>query len=517
MSHPDLHTQTAGRPFTGAPSNRALGDVRSPKLAQDRGEFDTLQRFLWGALIASFPFTALEMWPSKLKQFGEPAVLIAALLGVLVVGDAVLRPQRIFVPKGRSAWLLLVFMAVIGASFFISHPLNPYMWPGNNPWTKSAKQIAQWFADGWIAYLTLRFVRTWKDFRFALKCQFIALLLVTASAFLELAALHWPAGRAHTLYAFLHNGGMENAGRLNLLGYEPSIAGDYLISVIPLFVCGAYYWKPRRWVFFWSAVALLLFCGTFSLGCFGALFIAALAVGIVYARRGSKSLIAATLLLLCVLVGAAVSSSKGEEFLGDRVSEIIENGFDPSSIPDYSTRDRLAHAEACFNLFLEHPLIGVGEGKSGFYVYSSYPVWALDQDVGQAAFVSNTADLPTSFNLFLQMLAETGLVGTAIFVALLISMLADCYGAMNAARDKWKRMVFAGILLALAAQIVHYNAMMWLGMRYWFFIWGLAMCAPQLLRQRDPRMPERRIAMNRDDLRARPFTTRRRPASAVPV
>jgi O-antigen ligase len=489
LSERDIDHQGAQFGLRARPAPRA-SVARSQKDVGRAASVDSLQKFLWGALIVSFPFTALEIWPAKMKQFGEPAVLIAALLGALVLGDAVLRPQRIFVPKGRSAWLLLIFLAIIAASFFISHPINPYMWPGHSPWKKSAKQIAQWLADGWVAYLTLRFVRTWKDFRFALKCQFLGLVLVAASAFLEIAALHWPDGRAHWLYMFLHNGGMEASGRLNLLGYEPSIASDYLLSVIPLLVCGAYYWKPRRWMIFWSAVALVLFCGTFSLGSFGALSAAALVVGLVYARRGSKGMLAGLVLLLIVLTASVVTSSKGERFLGERVSAIIDSGFDPSSIGDFSTRDRLAEAEAAFNTFLQYPVIGVGVGKSGFYTYSSYPVWALDQtELRQSAFGSNTATLPTSFNLFIQMLAETGLVGAGIFIALLVSMLADCYGAVNAAKERWKRAVFAGILFALVAQIIHYNAMTWLGMRYWFFIWGLAICAPRLLAQKDPNMP----------------------------
>lgn len=496
MNHADSHIRVAAVASPPAASAGRLEDARRLRTPRDRQEFDSLQRFLWGALIASFPFTAFEIWPSRMKQFGEPAVLIAALLGVLVLGDAVLRPQKVFIPKGRSAWLLLLFMVVIGASFFISHPINPYMWPGHSPLTKSAKQIAQWFVDGWVAYLTLRFVRTWKDLRFAFKCQFIGLLLVAGSAFLEVAALHWPGGRVDMLYRFLHNGGMENSGRFNLLGYEPSIAADYLLSLIPLLVCGAYYWKSKRWTILWSGVAMVLFCGTFSLGAFGALFAAALLVGIVYARRGSKGMLVGLSLLLIVLVASVVTSSKGERFLGDRVSEMLDSGLDPSSISSFSTRQRLASAEAAFNLFVEHPWVGVGVGKSPFYLYATYPVWALNQADLRAGF-SDTDVLPMSLNLFLQVMAETGVVGTVIFVALLLSMLADCYGAMNATKERWKRAVFAGILFALVVQVIHYSAMSWTGMRYWFFIWGLAICAPGLLKQKDFKLPERRILVGK--------------------
>jgi len=432
-----------------------------------------------------------------MKTFGQPAVAIAALLGILILGGAVVPRGRLFIPKGRSAVLLAALLVVLSLSFFLSYPVNPSMWPGHSPWSKSAKQLTQWFVDGAVVYFTVRFVQTWKDFRFALYCCFIGFFLSVCSAGLQIAAAHSPSSIAAGLMAVLHNSGMQHSGRLDLLAFEPSMAGDYLLSIVPLLICGSFYWKSHWWTVFWSVVSLILFCGTFSFGSFGALFAAGLVVGVVYARRGSKGLLVGVILLLSVLIGAAVSSSKGREFLGDRITQVLQNGLGPS-IPSFSTRQRLAGAEAAFNIFLDHPLAGVGVGKSPFYMYRDYPAWALNQtDVEQSTFGSYSPDGAISFNFFVQMLAETGLVGTAIFVALLLSMLADCYQSMNAARETWKRRAFAGILFALVAQIIHYNAMTWLGMRYWFFIWGLAICAPRLLSQRDPRMPVRRTIFRR--------------------
>jgi hypothetical protein len=473
--------------------------ARTPAPRSALATVDSLQRLLWGAVIVSFPFTGMSISPNRLKMFGQPTVLLAlALFGLTLLG-AILRGGQFFIPRGRSTILLILFLVAVSASFFVHYPINPYMWPGHSPWVKSAKQLTQWLTDGVVTYLTLYFVRTWSDFRFALRCFFIGILCTAGAAVVNIAALRWPAGYAATLFGILHNEAWSGqTTRLTLLAFEPSIAGDYFLSAVPLLVCGAYYWKPRRWTVFWSAVALLLLCATFSLGSFGALFTAAALVGIAYARRGSKGLILATSVLLCVLAAAAVSSSKGEEYIGDRVSEILQNGLDPSEIPDYSTRGRLAAAEAAFNIFLEHPIIGVGVGKAPFYMFSAYPFWAYSQaDIADAAFYSAgssgySPDSAPSFNLFLQLLAETGVIGAGLFVALLLSMLADCYGAMNTATEPWRRATFAGILFALLAQIIHYNAMMWLGMRYWFFIWGLAICAPKLLRQKDLIMDARR-------------------------
>jgi O-antigen ligase len=460
---------------------------------------DALQRFFWAGLVVSFPFTGMSLYPKVLKTFGQPAVLLVGVLGALVLTEALVRPNKLFVPKGRSAMLVFAFLVIVSLSFFLSYPINPYMWPGHSPWSKSAKQLAQWLVDGSVVYFTVRFVQSWRDFRRTLMYSFIGFLLATGSAVIEIVAMHSPDGSAQTLLEILHNGVWAHQGnRLSLLAYEPSMAGDYLLSVVPLLVCGSFYWKSKIWTAVWSLIAILLFCGTFSFGCFGALFVASLVVGIVYARRGSKGLIAGVLVLLLVVVTATVSSSKGEEFLGGRISDILESGLDPSNISNFSTRQRLAGAEAAFNIFLDHPLTGVGVGKSPFYMYRAYPTWALNQvdlvgstfnqgsDPSEATFGSYDPSSAICFNLFIQILAEMGIGGIIIFVALLVSMLADCYGAMNIAKERWKRKVFAGVLFALVAQIIHYNAMSWLGMRYWFFIWGLAICAPRLLSQKDP-------------------------------
>lgn len=501
MNRIDYRGDSLGR----TPPRRALAapvaGVRPSEITQEQGKekVDALQRLLWGALIVSFPFTALSFGPEKLKTFGQPAVLLTGLLAILTVGAAALPQRRFFLPRGRSVVLLAIFLTIVTLSFFVNYPVNPYMWPGHNPWTKSAKQLVQWLTDGMVVYLTLRFIQTWSDFRYALRCCFIGFLCAVGAAFLEMTARHWPGGRIDLFFQFLHNGGMEPAsGRLSLLAYEPSMAGDYLLCVLPLLICGAFYWKSRCWTIVWSLAGIILFCATFSLGCFGALFAACAVVATVYARRGSKGLLIGSLLLATVLVVAVFSSSKGEEFLGSRISEALESGLDPANISDYSTRQRLANAEAAFDIFLDHPWTGVGVGKSPFYMYGTYPVWGLNQgDVYAGTFGSESPEGAGSFNLFIQVLAEMGIVGGIVFVALLLSMLADCYGALNAVNEKWKRRVFAGILFALVAQIIHYNAMEWLGMRYWFFIWGLAICAVQLAKQKDPKMQGRKLIARR--------------------
>jgi len=467
---------------------------RMPKRqeALGRGSIDSLQKLLWGLLLVSFPFTDVSIWPKVMKMFGQPTIVIAMLLGILVLAEGIARPRSIFIPKGRSVGLFGLVLAILGLSFFVNHPINPYMWPGHSPWVMSAKQIIQWTADGAIVYFTLRFVRTWKDLRYALSCYFFGFLACVASAGLEMWAARNPIGIAATIFKALHNLGFQESGRLDLLAQEPSWAADYVLCVLPLLICGSYYWKRRAWKLFWSAVALLLFFGTFSLGGFASLVAAAVIVPMAYVRKGSRGSVVALLLLVGILTLAMVNSSKGKRFVGDRISDIFENGLGPS-IPDFSAQQRLAAAQAAFGIFLEHPWTGVGIGKSPFYLFRAYPRWGLEErNITAATFWNSySPESAATFNLYVQMLAETGILGGVVLVSLLVSMLADCYKAMSRAKETWKRRAFAGILMVLVGLAIHYNAESLTGLRYWFFIWGLAMCAPHLQMQDDPELTKR--------------------------
>jgi O-antigen ligase len=97
----------------------------------------------------------------------------------------------------------------------------------------------------------------------------------------------------------------------------------------------------------------------------------------------------------------------------------------------------------------------------------------------------------SSNNQFIELLASTGLPGCLLFVAFLASMLADSYGAVRSAKEKWKRRALAGIFFALVAQIFHYFALNDFAFRYWFFIWGLAICSKRLVTQDDRSMVRR--------------------------
>ncbi len=90
-----------------------------------------------------------------------------------------------------------------------------------------------------------------------------------------------------------------------------------------------------------------------------------------------------------------------------------------------------AGARAAYNLaglaaYEEHPWLGVGLGASGFYMYDNLPDWALTTipEIARQLDPSNRL-YPNPKNMYVRILAEGGLLGFALFMAFMFSMLGD--------------------------------------------------------------------------------------------
>lgn len=88
---------------------------------------------------------------------------------------------------------------------------------------------------------------------------------------------------------------------------------------------------------------------------------------------------------------------------------LVAISFSSPSAQDYSTAERLAHWIAGINMFLDHPLTGVGIGNYGT-AYGPYHV---------TIFVNS---LDHAHNYYINTAAETGIIGLTTFVLFLLAM-----------------------------------------------------------------------------------------------
>lgn len=143
---------------------------------------------------------------------------------------------------------------------------------------------------------------------------------------------------------------------------------------------------------------------------------------------------------------------------------------------------RLAFWATAGNTFLTSPVTGVGLGQSPFYFSESVPAWAV-AEVEIAAYLSGeTPGLPNAKNMVMRLLAETGVVGTVIFLAFVARHLV--YALMTRRLE-----VTAFALLVAVALAVDFMSLDTFALpAFWWalaLLWAIARIAREEVAERD--------------------------------
>lgn len=174
-----------------------------------------------------------------------------------------------------------------------------------------------------------------------------------------------------------------------------------------------------------------------------------LAFVVITAFRSRRALLLFVVLSV-VLAGTLILGSLNilPAAISDRIADIPTflglDLFDPRAVlltnENFALVDRMAHWFAAWSMFNAYPLLGVGIGNYGV-VYADFglPEWPVS--------------LGHAHNFYLNMLAETGLIGFSMYVVLIGSTLAAAWAAARRAAGVWRALALGilGSLLALAA------------------------------------------------------------------
>jgi O-antigen ligase len=441
---------------------------------------DAPSLILWGLLIFSLPFDDVE-FPESARGFGQPSTYLTLVLWAFVLMRILWRKESLRFLNRKALLFMFIFWVVAGISVYQSSQAPPSPWSDYlSPWLVSIEQFVQLSVALSITIFTTFFVRSWRDFRFAMASYFLGWIGSLLAQVLDFAAYLKPGSSLlQTANDFVHHVPwwqfIGSFPRLRLSTAEASWASDYLLCLIPFFVLGAYYWKSRMWNAVNASAAVLVLFATMSFGGLAVFMGEVALIAIILGRRAVGFL---TLALVAPLVLAVAVSPTYVKFVWERAVGVFDYGIEAR---DFSVRDRTALAEAAWEAFKQHPLLGVGIGNSGFYVPGNMPGWAASD----AAIKMSLRSAANVCNFDLQILSETGLAGTTFFVLLLGTMALDTLKAYRAALESWKKRVYAGVLVALLGQIAHHVSMNRFFCHYWYFIWGLAICMPPLVGQAD--------------------------------
>lgn len=122
------------------------------------------------------------------------------------------------------------------------------------------------------------------------------------------------------------------------------------------------------------------------------------------------------------LLSTLVVLSNGDKIVRDVQKKIESLDFRGNLKTNISNKSRFGIQYANFIVFTQHPIIGVGFGQQGYYARHYYPSWAVrDNFEFKNLYLKKTNPMfPPGYNMYIRLLAETGIIGLLLFIYLLV-------------------------------------------------------------------------------------------------
>lgn len=236
---------------------------------------------------------------------------------------------------------------------------------------------------------------------------------------------------------------------------QPNPFGGYLAMTLPVALALALWRRP--WVGRPSRLTLLAFAATgicgvallmsLSRGAWLGVIVGLAALFWARVRRGGL-VIAVGLAAVIVLFGLDAAHVVPAT-VSARLAQIVQyfGLFDASRVvptpQNWAIVERMAHWQAAWNMYLARPILGVGPGHYAL-AYPDYRVndfWIYP--------------LGHAHNVYLNIMAETGFLGIAAYLAQFVAWLAVILAGRERARSPIDRALAAGILASFVAVAVH--------------------------------------------------------------
>jgi O-antigen ligase len=409
-----------------------------------------LQKIFWVLFLITLPWTSFPYFPPAIG--GGTLVRPLSIYPLIALLILVTLPRLFTRPLPKSLLPLFVFAMLAVASSLLSllKGIDPAL---GIPVTERVFRALVTLGIGGAVYLTVALMpRTLEDLRSTLRWIYagfaIALLWGTVQAFY---IIHFDPVYFHIVNKIQGYITIRHlfTNRASGLTYEPNwFAEQISLLLIPWLLASVFSgysvfrWRWHRvtpeWFLLGWAIVVLPF--TFSRAGLANLVVLAF-LGILFFRFQSsqkpsekprtgqltRRLIEAGL-ILAVLGGLFYFAGTKNEFFSRIWGYWLKNkNLSISGYLDYlGFGARFTYGETAFRTYEAFPVMGVGLGNYAFYFDEMLPNQPLAYTPEVIRLVTPEAGrdrLITPKNLYLRLLAETGLVGTAAFVAFLIAML----------------------------------------------------------------------------------------------
>jgi O-antigen ligase len=445
---------------------------------------DSLARILWALVLVTLPVTSFRFMPFMgAGTFVRPLALypLGLLLPILLYQILTKRLTR---PWNGTLTILLAFTLTALLSTAFGSLLAPIELRSIGFWDRSLR--------AWITLvigLSFFLAAVWmnrdeESLKFSLKWLLTGLVLHIVWGGIQAVGLQLGLrGELNEIQNLFSIRGLPRNRRIAGFAYEPSwlagqLAALYLpwlfASVLTRYRLSKFKWLEPLLLFGGILILLLTYSrgGLFiTIGAFILTFLVAgagtrKAVWNWYragfrreAGRGQLVRMQAAggrIVLSLILIGALIGAGA---FLADKGYIAALWNSSAESLWDYAIDaylgPRLAYVVAALESFQSHPFTGVGLGASGFTMYANMPDWSLSGVPEIARQLSPSSNLyPNPKNLYVRLLAETGLPGYLLYISFLFTMLAYALKGLREMKPFWRFIGAAGFfsVAAVAAQ-----------------------------------------------------------------
>lgn len=437
-----------------------------------------IARFLWGAALFTLPITSFRYFPFLGEAtYVRPLALypVALLLPLLVIQ---LVRGKISMPRAGALTPLTVFVLFALAATGLGALLAPLPLRGQEyfgrvirAWATLIIGLSFFIAAVWMN-------RNEDDLRFSIKWLLAGFVMDILWSGLQALAFYTPLLKKVTVTHWQRVFSMRElvkTNRVSGMAYEPAWLAGQIATVYLPWLFASLLTGIRMTRFKWLETillgcALLLLLATYSRG---GLLTAVFALVLTFLVAGRSELLAAwkwftsgfrrgggLLLRLGVVVAALAALSGAALFLGQKgyIARLFNTRAE--SMEEFvianSAGARSAYTFGALGTYEQSPVTGVGLGASGFYIYKNLPDWVMTTVPEIARQLSPENRLyPNPKNMYVRLLAETGVIGFFMFVAFLFSLLGDSLLALKSRRSLMRYVGIAGLFAWLA--VLFYN------------------------------------------------------------
>ncbi len=430
-----------------------------------------IMRFLWGAALFALPVTSFRYFPGMGEgTFVRPLAFypIALLLPLLFIQW--LRGKTTFPRAGALTPLvgfgLAVLLAVSFGAWLDPLPMRGQEYLGRVVRASATLVIGLSF---FIAAVWMN--RNNDDLKFSVRWILAGFILDVAWSGVQALAFYTPLLEkvtvTHWQLAFSMRE-LVKTNRVSGMAYEPAWLAGQIATVYLPWLFASLLTGVRVTRFKWLEVILLGFAALLVLATYsrGGLLTAGVATALTFLlvgraefRNAWKWFTSQNLFLrfgvLILILGAVIGSGV---FLTQKgyIARLFES--DAESVEEFvienSAGARSAYLVSALGAYEESPVLGVGLGASGFYMYDHLPDWSLTVVPEIARQLNPESRLyPNPKNMYARLLAETGLIGFVLFIAFQFSLLGDALTVLRNSSPLARYLGIAGLFSWIAIAI----------------------------------------------------------------